>query len=251
MANIKFGTSGWRAVIAEDFTSQNLMTVAHAVAVHVKNNSDYGFNGDEYNRHLENSGKSMEKPLLVIGYDTRYLSEDFAKETAECFAADGIRVMLSKESAPTPAVAWAVMDNYASGGVTITASHNPPEYNGFKWTPFWGGPAIPAITDELELIIPNLSPTAAARKVAIEHAVISGMIEMSDFRPSYLNQVSSMLDLKQLKNSGLKVAVDSVYGTVKNYLRPYLEKTGISAIGLHEERDVMFGGRSPDTSEES
>ncbi len=251
MANIKFGTSGWRAVIAEDFTSANLLKVTHAVAAHVKNNHEYGFHGEEYRRWLKNCGCFPKMPLVVVGYDTRYMSEDFARETAEGLASEGITALLSKTEAPTPAVAWTVIKNRAVGGITITASHNPPHYNGFKWTPFWGGPAIPSITDDIEINLFNLNQTTAAKRMPLQTAIDNGLVELRDFQSDYLKQLASLLDLKKIKQAGLKIAVDSVYGTARSYLRPFLEAAGVSAFGLHEERDVLFGGSSPDTSEDN
>lgn len=251
MANIKFGTSGWRAVIAEDFTSANLLKVTHAVSSHVRDNQEYGFNGEEYRRSVNGTGRLPKNPTVVVGYDTRYLSEDFAKEVAEGLASDGITVLLSGSDVPTPVIAWAVMENSAVGGITITASHNPPEYNGFKWTPFWGGPAIPAVTDEIEAYAAVISNSAAVRRMPIQSALDTGIVEILDLHPGYVRQLSSLLDLKSIKKSGLRVAADSVYGTARTYLRPFLEKHGVAVAGLHEERDVLFGGRSPDTGEQS
>lgn len=237
--------------MAEDFTSANLVKVAHCISYHIKSNADYGFGGEEYKRSVKNVRSAPKIPTVVIGYDTRYLSEEFAREAAEAFASNGISVILSDREAPTPSVAWAVMENSAVGGVTITASHNPWHYNGLKWTPFWGGPAIPAITNEIEAHTINISQTAASRRMPFQQAVDTGLVEMRDLRPGYIKQIFSLLDSKRIRKSGLKVAVDSVYGTARSYLRPFLEKLGVSVTGLHEERDVFFGGSSPDTSEET
>ena len=149
-ANIKFGASGWRAVIAEDFTLVNLRRVTHAVAEHIRENREYGYKGEEYLLHLKNSGRAAPKVQhVVVGYDTRYLSEEFARNAAQAFAAEGLTVLFSNMDVPTPVVAWTVMKTFSAGGVTITASHDPAHYNGFKWTPYWGGPALPEVTTDL------------------------------------------------------------------------------------------------------
>ena len=249
--NIKFGTSGWRAVIGKDFSFNNLRRVAHAVAAHVKTNKEYGFKGEEYLSHLKEVGKRPPtRPSIVVGYDTRYLSEEYAKTVAEVFAAENISVIFSNSEVPTPVIAWQVMQNNAIGGVTITASHNPAEYNGFKWTPFWGGPATPAITADIEKKIYGLTIAEAAKKLPFEQAVSSQTIKICDFRAGYLSQLYSIFDINKIKKAKLKIAADSVYGTVRTYLRPALEKFGVKTIGLREERDVLFGGHSPDTDEE-
>ncbi|MBI4655988.1 MAG: phosphoglucomutase/phosphomannomutase family protein [Elusimicrobia bacterium] len=249
---IKFGTSGWRAVIAEDFNVFNLRRVAHAVSAHIKDHPEYGIKGEEYLLALQKQPKGILKGRhVVIGYDTRYLSEEFAKQAAEVFAFKGISVLISNTEAPTPVIAWMVMKNHAVGGVTITASHNPGHYNGFKWTPFWGGPAIPEITDDIEARVLSISPQETEKILPFEQGTSAGIIKVADFHEDYFKQIFSILDARILKNSRLKTAVDSVYGTARTYLGPVLEKLGLKPIRIHEERDVMFNGSSPNTDEEN
>ncbi|MCK5357681.1 MAG: hypothetical protein KAJ48_04735, partial [Elusimicrobiales bacterium] len=198
--NIKFGTSGWRAVIGKDFSFNNLRRVAHAVAAHVKTNKEYGFKGEEYILHLKEAGKRLpNKPTIVIGYDTRYLSEDYAKTVAEVFAIENISVIFSNSAVPTPVIAWQVMQNNAIGGVTITASHNPAEYNGFKWTPFWGGPATPEITADIEKRINTLTIAEVDKRLPFEQGVASHTIKILDFHQNYLSQIYSLLDQNTIK----------------------------------------------------
>lgn len=250
--NIKFGTSGWRAVIAEEFNYVNLRRVSHAVAEHVKEHKDYGFKGEEYLLNLKKNGKQAPKnPTIIIGHDTRYLSEDFAKTVAEAVAAESITAVISNMEAPTPVVAWEVMRNNASGGVMITASHNPPHYNGFKWTPYWGGPAIGEITNNLETRVQALTNAEVEKHIPFEHGVAAGIIRVEDFHENYRKQLNSLLDLGAIKKAGLKIAADSVHGAARTYLRPMLETAGAQVTGLREERDVLFGGHSPDTDEEN
>ena len=250
--DIKFGTSGWRAVIAEEFTVQNLRRVAHAAAEHVKENREYGFRGEEYLLHLARTGGPAPKtPHVIIGYDTRYLSEDFARITAEVFAAQNITAIISGVEAPTPVVAWLVMKTKAVGGVMITASHNPAHYNGFKWTPYWGGPATPEVTDDLEARIGALTLAEVEKNLPFERGLAAGIIKKQDFHADYFAQLYSLLDGKAIRKAGLKVAADSVNGTARTYLRPALERLGARTLALREESDVLFGGRSPDTEAEN
>ena len=246
--NIKFGTSGWRAIIAEEFTVQNLRRVAHAVAGHIKENLEFGFRGEEYLLNLKrNPGPDPKTPHVIIGYDTRYLSEDFARITAEVFASENISAIISDTDSPTPVVAWHVIKTKAVGGVMITASHNPAHYNGFKWTPYWGGPATPEVTDDLEARINSLTLAEVEKHIPFERGLSAGIIKKEDFHAVYFKQLYSLLDNKAIRKAGLKVAVDSVNGAGRTYLRAALEKLGAKTIGLREERDVFFGGRSPDT----
>ena len=250
--NIKFGTSGWRAVIAEDFNLTNLRRVTHAAAEHIRENREYGYKGEEYLLHLKDHGKTPPKiPHVAIGYDTRYMSEEFAKNVAEAFAAEGFSTLLSDIEAPTPVVAWTVMNTYAAGGVMITASHNPAHYNGFKWTPYWGGQATPAVTDDLETRVQGLTIAESDKFTPFEQGVSAGLIKVTDFHADYFKQLFSLLDTTAIKKAGLKIAADSVYGTVRTYLRPALERLGAKATGIREHRDVTFGGHSPDTDEEN
>jgi phosphomannomutase len=250
--NIKFGTSGWRAVIAEDFNVSSLRRVAHAAAEHVKENREYGYKGEEYLLSLRTAGKPAPKTAkIIIGYDTRYMSEDFARNAAESIAAEGITVVISSTEAPTPVVAWKVMSNFASGGVTITASQNPPHFNGLKWTPYWGGPALTEITADLEARAQGLTIAEVDKLIPFDHGVTAGIIKVEDFHPDYFRQLESLLDLGAIKKVGLKIAADSVNGAARTYLRPMLEKAGAKVTGLREERDVLFGGHSPDTGEET
>lgn len=251
-ANIKFGTSGWRAIIAEDFTLNNLRRVTHAVAEHLKENREYGYKGEEYLLHLKNSGRIPPKiQHIVVGYDTRYLSEESGRNVAEAFAAEGLTVLLSNMDVPTPVVAWTVMKTFAAGGVMLTASHYPAHYNGFKWTTYWGGPALPEVTDDLETRVQGLTIAESEKFLPFDHAVSAGVIKITDFHESYFKQLYSLLDAGAIKKAGLKIAADSVYGSARTYLRPALEKLGAKVIPLRENRDVLFGGRAPDTEEEN
>ncbi|OGR76198.1 MAG: hypothetical protein A2X32_02920 [Elusimicrobia bacterium GWC2_64_44] len=250
--NIKFGTSGWRAVIGEEFNLATLRRVAHAAAEHVKENREYGYKGEEFLLSLRKAGKPAPKTAkIVIGYDTRYMSEDFAKNAAEAIASEGITAIISHSDTPTPVVAFEVMKNDASGGLMLTASQNQPYYSGVKWTPYWGGPAMPEITADLEARVQALTIAEVEKIIPFDHGVTAGIIMVKDFREDYFKQLSSLLDLGAIKKAGLKIATDSVNGAARGYLRPMLERAGAKVTGLREERDVLFGGRAPDTGEEN
>ncbi len=248
---IHFGTSGWRAVFADEFTFANVRKLTHAIAGHVKENAEFGFDSPDYHAALK--APPGPTPVVAVGYDTRFLSDAFAREAAEVFAAGGVRVRLASSEVPTPALAWGVLQLQTVGGVVITASHNPARYNGYKWTPFWGGPATPAVTDDIERRVGLLSHSQIAA-MASDKAEREGWIIRQDFRAPYFKQIASLLEPKRLKAARLAVGVDSLNGAVRQYLRPLLESFGIETKGLHEERDVLFRGHStepaPDTLQE-
>ncbi|MBI5630094.1 MAG: phosphoglucomutase/phosphomannomutase family protein [Elusimicrobia bacterium] len=246
---IRFGTAGWRGVISDEFTFLNVRKVAHALSGYVKENPEYGVASPEYHAALGDSQKSP-VPVVIIGYDTRFFSEDFAHEAAAVFALDGVKTMISAADLPTPAVGWAVGHHKAVGGVMITASHNPASYNGLKWMPFWGGAAIPAITGDVERRI-ELMGHQVVKTMPVDRSLRESWTQTVNFKPGYFKHLSSILDLKTIKKSRLKVGVDSMHGSARGYLRPFLEGLGLEARGLHEERDVLFGGRAPEPTAES
>jgi phosphomannomutase len=247
---IRFGTSGWRGVVSDEFTFANVRRVAHAAAGSVKESPDVGHNSDDYRAFLAGTTPSR-VPTVVIGYDTRFLSEEFAREAASVFANDGVRTLFSATDLPTPAAAWAVLAQKAVGGVMITASHNPGQYNGFKWMPYWGGSASPAVTNDLERRV-ELLGDHAVKAMTEDRAIKESWTETIDFRESYFDQLESLLDVKAIKKAKLKVGVDVMHGSGRSYLRAFLEKRlGVEVIALNENRDVLFGGRSPEPTEES
>jgi phosphomannomutase len=247
---IKFGTSGWRGVVSDEFTFANVRKVTHAAAGSVKESVDVGYNSDEYRQFLGGAAPSR-VPTVVIGYDTRFMSEDFAREAAAVLASDGVRTLFSATDLPTPAAAWAVLAHKAVGGVMITASHNQSNFNGFKWMPYWGGAASPVVTDELERRV-ELLGDHAVKAMAEERAVKESWFETVDFRESYFDQLESLLDVKAIRKAKLKVGVDVMHGSGRHYLRPFLEKRlGVEVVALNENRDVLFGGISPEPTPES
>lgn len=251
MANnsIRFGTSGWRAVIADDFNTLNVKRVSHAIARHIKENNDYGFKGEEFLLDLKNKGrKAPTNPNVVIGFDTRYLSEQFAHEAAEAIADDGVTVCVSKTEAPIPALAWEVHRTAASGGLMIAAGNEPSYVSGIKWIPFWGGPALQDITADIEAKAQAFTIADSEKGMPFDEAMETGMVKMTDFRDPYFDQIFSLIDRQTIKKANLKIAVDPNHGAARTYMRDLLENAGVKVIGLRENRDVLFDGRRPDTS---
>jgi phosphomannomutase len=221
---IKFGTDGWRGVIARDFTFDNLSLVTQATM-------DY----------LNRAGLG-DKPL-VIGYDRRFLSRDFARRVAEIAAGNGIRVFLTEGYAPTPAVSWAVHDMGAGAGVMITASHNPPEYNGFKVKESYGGSARPSTTKVLEEIVAyNAANDRRVVGLEFEEATRKGLIQLFDPCESYFHQINRYVDLGLIARAGIPAVVDPMYGAGSGYLPRLL--SGVDEI--HGNENPAFGGIPPE-----
>ncbi len=226
---LAFGTSGWRAVIADQFTFANVRLVARAIADYL---ADQRLGG---------------RPVIV-GYDTRFLSDRFAREAAEVLAERGWHVLLAERDVPTPVVSHAILDRRAAGGVNITASHNPPEYNGVKFSPAWGGPALPETTRWIEARIAALGDDSEVPGAA-RSAKPPGSIESFDPRDAYLAHLRTLIDFAVIRAAKLRVAVDVLYGTARGYLDALLKAEGSDVTVLHEQRDPLFGGSAPDPSE--
>ncbi len=234
MANdkIKFGTSGWRGVIADDFTFARVRVVVQAIADHL-------------------IAQGLKDKGVVVGYDTRFLSERFAAEAVKVFAANGIRSFFSNRDVPTPAVAFEIIRRKAAGGINFTASHNPPEYNGLKFSPAWGGPALPETTRDIETRANALLDKNSIVAMPLVEAKQKGLVEEADLRKSYLDELRKKIDLEAIKKAKLKVAVDLLYGTGRDYLDTVLKDAGCAVTIIHGHRDTLFGGRSPEPSEEN
>jgi phosphoglucomutase len=223
---IHFGTSGWRSIMAEDFTYANVRRVVQAIAT-----------------HLRQASPADRRPV-VVGYDPRFLSPEFAKTTADLLAKNGLPVLLSKTFVPTPVVSYAIMHEKAAGGVNFTASHNSSEYNGLKFNMANGAPASPEVTKDIERIansdaalqIPG-QPTPAA-------------VKRFDPKPAYLAKLRKMIDVSALKKAKLKIGVDCLYGAGIGYVDEFFKESGCRTTVLHNWRDVLFGGMSPEPAEE-
>lgn len=227
---IKFGTSGWRDIIAEGFTFEGVRIVSQAIADELKEQKN-------------------DNRIIIVGYDTRFMSEDFAKVSAEVLAGNGYEVHFSKEDVPTPCISYEIIRIKALGGVNITASHNPYNYNGLKFSPSWGGPALPETTQKVERNVSIVQKDLSKIKsIKFNDGIKSGIIKIVDFRDNYLKRISELVDLDLIKKSKIKVAVDVMYGAGRGYLDKILNDYGIENITLNTSRDPYFGGHHPEPS---
>ena len=217
---IKFGTDGWRGVIADDFTFANVRTAAEAIAAYV---------------HAQEAAIKG----LCIGYDTRFGSKDFARACAEVVAATGIRVMLAGAVTPTPALSFGVRERSAAGGIMITSSHNPAQWNGVKYKAWYGGSGKPSIIAAIEGYLGK--PTAKAAKPA--------EIVIVDFLPSYLKAIESFADLDLIAKSGMKFCIDSMYGAGATILSDIFKRIGVDHVQIRANPDPLFPGINPEPIE--
>ena len=236
---ISFGTDGWRGIIAKDFTFDNVRLVARAVAAYI---------------HQLGLGKRG----IVVGRDNRFLAEEFAEAVAEEFTNQDIPVFLCSGATPTPVTAYAIKLHEAAGAVMLTASHNPPPYNGFKFIPEYAGPALPHITQKIEENIAKLQAgepcdfyqlePATGRYghlVAEEQAKTCNCTELNPFA-AYIEHISTIIDLAVIRQAGLKVVVDPMYGAGIGYLEHLLGEAGTLVEVFHNTRDPLFGGTLPE-----
>jgi alpha-D-glucose phosphate-specific phosphoglucomutase len=231
---IKFGTSGWRGIIAEDFTFDNVRIVTQAIANYIiKNSKDY------------KSGQA-----IIVGYDTRFMSEKFAVASAEVLAGNKIKALLCKRNTPTPVIAFDIIKNKLAGGINFTASHNPPEYNGIKFSPSWGGPALPETTKLIEKYCTEIA-IKDVKIIVLSEGLKSKNIEYYDPRSAYIKRIKELINFRVLRKSGLKVAVDILYGTGDDYLDALLESAGLKIKVINKKRDVLFGGHAPEPNAEN
>ena len=230
MTEIKFGTSGWRGILAEDFTFANARLVCQGIA-------DY----------LKGEGRAAQG--VVVGYDTRFMSESFAASAAEIMAGNDIPAYFTSRDIPTPVVSYAIREGERGGGINITASHNPPEWNGIKFSPFQGGPAPTPVTTIIEGLIRETTPDKV-KSLPFAEAQDRGLIIGINPRPGYLKHLATLIDTEALRACGLKVAVDLLYGAGRDYLDTFLRENGVAVEVLHDYRDPLFGGHRPEPSAE-
>nr|MDQ6918930.1 phosphoglucomutase/phosphomannomutase family protein [Candidatus Dormibacteraeota bacterium] len=218
--SIKFGTDGWRGIIADDFTFANLRLVAQGVA-------DY----------LNSRGPG---PLGVIGFDCRFGAEAFSDEVARIFAGNGIRTLLFDRPSPTQVASWTVIDRKAAGAVAITASHNPYMFNGVKYKPETGSSAPTEVIRELEERIAGLTADS------VKHGEREPLVEVYNPMPAYVAQVGRMVSLDALRAADLKVLHDCMYGSGYGYIAGMLDGGSTRVVELHHERNPFFGGVNPE-----
>jgi phosphoglucomutase len=225
---IKFGTSGWRGIIGEDFTFENVRIASQGIANYLKQSGQKG------------SG-------VVVAYDTRFLSEKFASEAAKILAYNDIHAFLCTRDVPTPCVSFETVRRKAMGAINFTASHNPPEYNGLKFSTSNGAPALPEVTQAMEREIHTVAGLNERHDVYEK----TELIETIDPKDRYLSELRNKVDVDVIGKSGLRIAIDSLYGTSRDYLDYFLLEAGVEVKIIHNYRDPYFGGFSPECNEKN
>ncbi|HEX4642951.1 MAG TPA: hypothetical protein VH161_05765, partial [Candidatus Acidoferrales bacterium] len=223
-ATIKFGTSGWRAIIADDFTFANVRLATAAIAEHVR-----GINANA---------------TLIIGHDTRFFGEEFTRTAAEILREYGIRVLLCDGPTPTPAIAHEIIRRKVDGAINFTASHNPAEYQGLKFSAADGGPALPEVTHDIEARAAKIGQRAPAKSS-------DAPFEKIDPRSAYLDRLAQLVNFKLLAGAKSSVVTDALHGCGAGYLDRALSMHGVNVEALRTGRDVLFNGSGPDVSEEN
>ena len=218
-AEIKFGTSGWRAIVAEDFTLANIRRAVTGIAQYV-------------------ASQSGSKTVLV-GRDPRFLGEMFVAEAARVLASHGVTPLVISDPAPTPAIAYAVRQRKTGGSINFTASHNPPEYNGIKYSTPDGAPALPEVTGQIEANVQQLGDVAAPKDGGQK-------FEQVDVKPDYLKRLGELVDFPAIRKAGLKVVFDPFWGAARGYSCHILREHGVQTETVHDYRDVLFGGHAPE-----
>ena len=220
---IKFGTSGWRAVMAEEFTFANVHRAVHGIARYV-------------------ISQKPEGARVIVGRDPRFLGESFCAAAADILSSYGITPLLIAEPAPTPAISYAVIQSKADGAINFTASHNPPEYNGIKFSTPDGAPSLPEVTQAIEREIAAFDANPQAPDKTKAHS----KSESIDPRRMYLSRLREIIDLDVIKNSGVKIAFDPMWGAARGYSDAVLREAGVNVATVHDTRDVLFGGHAPE-----
>ena len=218
---IKFGTDGWRAIIADDFTVENVARVTEATGIWLK--------------------KTYANPSVIVGHDCRFAGELFMETAVKVLVAQGIPVRMSRGFVSTPMISLAAFQFECEVGIILTASHNPPSYNGFKLKAFFGGPLEPEKVQEVEDIIPDVC-TIDYEAVNIDAAIEAGKIEIVDIETRYVDHVKKNFDLDAISNSGLNLVYDAMYGAGQRVMPLILPKTQL----LHCDHNPSFRGQAPE-----
>ena len=227
---VKFGTSGWRGVIAEDFTFPNVRLALTAIAEHVK-------------------AKSAE-PAILVAYDTRFYSEEFSQLAVDILEHHGIRALLCETFTPTPAVAYEIMRRKLDGAINFTASHNPAQYHGLKFSSGDAGPALPEITKDIEARASRLASAGGVPSLP-HRSTGASPTEKVNLRQNYLRRLEELVRFETLKKANVKFTIDALHGCGAGYLDGTLQNHGVSAAAIRTDRDCLFDGTGPDVSEEN
>ncbi|MGZ4840953.1 MAG: phosphoglucomutase/phosphomannomutase family protein [Candidatus Angelobacter sp.] len=217
---IKFGTSGWRAIIAEEFTVANVRRAVSGIAQYVASRKPKG-------------------ARVIVGRDPRYMGERFVSIAAEVLSSLGVQPLVIAEPAPTPAISYEVIRSKADGAINFTASHNPPEYSGIKFSTPDGAPALPEATSAIESLIAANGGSLSAAPAKVTAGTI-------DPKPAYLARLKEVVDLPIIRTSGLKVVFDPLWGAARGYSDELLREASIPFSTVHDVRDVLFGGHAPE-----
>ncbi len=226
---ITFGTSGWRGILCEDFVFENIKVVTQAIADHIHAAGDRGKG-------------------LIVGYDSRFMGERFAKEAARVLTGAGIKTFFCRRDTPTPVIAYEILRRRTAGAINFTASHNPPEYNGIKFSPSSGGPALPETTQDIERRANEMAGEFCYRESHLDDAVRDGMLEEIDPQEQYLKSLEEKVDFAAIAGLGT-IALNPLFGTGRGYLEePLMAHHGrVRLINAH--RDPYFGGFPPEPAE--
>jgi phosphomannomutase len=221
---IKFGTDGWRGLIGEDFSFENVRRVVEAIARYVW-------------------AEGMAERGVVIGYDMRFLSPEAAQVAAQVLAENAVPVILAESSTPTPALSYAVVANHAAAGIMITASHNPCRWNGVKVKAAYGGSAAPSIIQRIEGQLTNCGSSFARGEAMQAH------IEQANLIAPYLARIKSLVDLERIRASGFRFVIDPMYGAARGVLARMFDEAGITYTEIHGEHNPLFPGLNPEPIE--
>ena len=232
---IKFGTSGWRGIIADTYTFSNVRLASQGIA-------------DYWVAELKKKKSPIHgrKPVVIMGHDTRFMGEEFMIASAEVLAANGLIPVLCERDAPTPVIAHTIRAKKAIGGINMTASHNPAQYQGLKFSPHNGAAAPPEITQKVEAFI--------AKRIdqgwSFDGAGKGPKFKRIDPRPAYIKQLQKLIDFDTIKKAKLKIAVELMYGTGRGYLDTLLEEAGAKITTFHSDPNPNFGGHHPEPNAE-
>lgn len=221
---IRFGTSGWRAIVGEEFTFENVRRAVHGISRYV-------------------ASQHSRSPKVVVGRDPRFLGETFVAMAAEILSSYQIGPLVIAEAVPTPAISYAVPQAKADGAINFTASHNPPEYNGIKFSTADGAPALPEATEAIEAEIAAYDRDPMGQRPVATQA---GNAQSIDPRRMYLSRMREMVDFDVIKESVLKIAFDPLWGAGRGYSDAILRESGVEVSTVHDYRDVLFGGHAPE-----
>ena len=221
-AVIKFGTSGWRAILSDEFTFENVERVLDAVVLYLRN-------------------EKLADKAVMVGSDTRFLSATFRELASKHLARNGIDVLCTDRDCPTPVIAYYIRKKGLAGGINFTASHNPAEYQGIKFSPQNGAPAPPEVTNAIEALV----------DMPVEPVSCAGTIEMVDPREEYFEELATLIDFDTMRSAGLRVACDVLYGAGRGYLDEVMKRAGAEVFAVHDYINPSFGGRRPEPAPEN